>query len=61
MARVKFPHDEEHFVPWIGRLVQPGEVVEIPDTDLASYVEAGWVPEGKAKQGGKPRTSEEQG
>lgn len=42
MARVKFPHDEEHFVPWIGRTVQPGEIVEVPDSDLESYLEAGW-------------------
>ncbi len=58
MARVKFPHGEEHFVPWIGRLVQPGEIVDVPDSDLPSYVEAGWQ-EIKAKAG--KSNSEEQG
>lgn len=42
MARVKFPHDEEHFVPWVGRTVKPGETVEVPDADLENYLEAGW-------------------
>lgn len=59
MARVKFPYDEERFVPWIGRTVQPGETVEVPDADLASYVEAGWQPE-KTRQGSKPASGEEQ-
>lgn len=58
MARVKQPYDEERFVPWVGRLVQPGEVIEVPDVDEASYLAAGWQQE-KAK-GGKARTSEEQ-
>lgn len=44
MARVKQPFDERRMVPWIGREVDPGEVVEVPDADLASYLEAGWQP-----------------
>ena len=44
MARVKQPFGEERFVPWIGRVVRPGEVVEVPDGDLPSYLEAGWEP-----------------
>ncbi|OKI47306.1 hypothetical protein [Micromonospora sp. CB01531] len=58
MARVKQPYDEERFVPWLGRNVAPGEVVEVPERDLASYVEAGWQPD-KGK-GGKPAASEGQ-
>lgn len=44
MARVKATFDEERFVPWVGRTVEPGEIVEVPDGDLASYLEAGWQP-----------------
>lgn len=43
MARVKQPYDEPRQVPWLGRMVQPGEIVEVPDGDLASYLEAGWT------------------
>ena len=60
MARVRQPYGEERFVPWIGRIVKPGEVVDVPDGDLVNYLEAGWVPEGKAKQGGKPGASGEE-
>lgn len=48
MAKVKQPYGDERFVPWIGRTVQPGEVVEVPDRDLPSYLEAGWEPGDKA-------------
>ncbi len=44
MARVKQPYAERRYVPWIGREVDPGEVVDVPDGDLASYLEAGWTP-----------------
>ncbi|MCX4468725.1 hypothetical protein OOK41_31630 [Micromonospora sp. NBC_01655] len=43
MARVKQPYDEARFVPWIGRSVAPGDIVEVPDEDLANYLEAGWT------------------
>lgn len=43
MARVKQPYDEERYVPWLGRNVAPGEIVEVPERDLASYLEAGWT------------------
>ncbi|MFE7868846.1 hypothetical protein ACFUYE_00640 [Micromonospora humida] len=43
MARVKQPFDERRWVPWIGREVDPGEIVEVPDADLPSYLEAGWL------------------
>lgn len=43
MARVKQPYDEERFVAWLGRVVPPGEIVEVPDADLPSYLEAGWT------------------
>lgn len=42
MARVKQPYDERRWVPWLGREVDPGDIVEVPDTDLPSYLEAGW-------------------
>lgn len=42
MARVKQPYDDERFVPGVGRLVQPGEIVEVPDDELPNYLEAGW-------------------
>lgn len=44
MAKVKQPYPEERFVPWIGTNVKPGAVVEVPDADLPSYLEAGWEP-----------------
>ncbi|MGA4726292.1 hypothetical protein ACPB67_02630 [Micromonospora taraxaci] len=44
MARVKQPYDERRWVPGVGREVDPGETVEIPNGDLASYLEAGWQP-----------------
>lgn len=44
MAKVKQPYPEERFVPWLGRNVRSGEVVDVPDRDLASYLEAGWAP-----------------
>lgn len=45
MARVRQPYAEERRVPWLDdRMVEPGEVVAVPDADLASYLEAGWYP-----------------
>lgn len=43
MAKVKQPYGERRFVAWLGREVDPGEVVEVPDKDLLSYLEAGWT------------------
>ncbi|MFG3702383.1 hypothetical protein ACGF5C_31550 [Micromonospora sp. NPDC047620] len=40
---MKFPHDVPHDVPWLGRRVEPGEIVEVPDGDLPNYLEAGWT------------------
>lgn len=44
MAKVKAPEHwtGAHYVPWLMRDVEPGEVVEVPDGDLPSYVEGGW-------------------
>lgn len=44
MAKIRQPYPEERFVPWIGTNVKPGAVVEVPDGDLPSYLEAGWEP-----------------
>jgi hypothetical protein len=41
---VKQPYDERRWVPWLGREVEPGEIVEVPDGDLASYLQSGWQP-----------------
>lgn len=47
MAKVKQVYGESRFVPWIGREVMNGEVVEVPDEDLPGYLEAGWDPADK--------------
>lgn len=45
MAKLKQPFDEARTVPWLGHvLVEPGEVVTVPDADLASWLEGGWEP-----------------
>ena len=44
MARVRQPYDEPVDVPWLGRVVNPGQVVDVPDEDLDSYLAAGWQP-----------------
>lgn len=40
MARVQFTADAEHFVPALGRVVQPDEVVEVDDDAYESFVPA---------------------
>lgn len=42
MAKVRQAYGEPVFVPWVGRTVDPGEEMDVPDDDLASYLEAGW-------------------
>lgn len=44
MAKVKPPAgwDGPHYVAWLERNVDPGQVVEVPDDDVPSYVEGGW-------------------
>lgn len=48
MAKVKQVYGEVRHVPWLGRDVKDGEVVDVPDDDLAGYLEAGWEPGDKA-------------
>lgn len=48
MALVTQPYEEPRMVPWLGRLVEPGESAEIPDADLPNYLEAGWTPADQA-------------
>lgn len=43
VARVTQPYAERRWVPWLGREVDPGETVEVPDRDLTAYLEAGWT------------------
>lgn len=43
MAKVKQPYGEPRIVPWLDdQVVNPGQVVDIPDDQLASFLEAGW-------------------
>jgi hypothetical protein len=44
MARVRLITDEPRIVPWLGRTVQPDEVVTIPDehTDPYTCQPAAW-------------------
>lgn len=48
MPKIKQVYGETRFVPWLGRDVGDGEVVDVPDADLAGYLEAGWEPADKA-------------
>lgn len=38
MAQVRFVGAEPHHVPWLGRTVEPDEVVTVPDGQFESYV-----------------------
>lgn len=43
--RVKSPYAEPRIVPWLGdRVVDAGEIVDVPGEHLANYVAAGWTP-----------------
>lgn len=45
MAKVKQPYPEPRRVPWLDdRMIAPGEVVAVPDDQLPSWLEAGWIP-----------------
>lgn len=47
MSRFKSPFETPQMVPWLGvhgRIVKPGEVVEVPDKWDDNFAEAGWVP-----------------
>lgn len=46
--KVKNAFGETRYVPGLGREVQDGEVVEVGDDELASYLEGGWEPADKA-------------
>ena len=48
MAKVRQSYGETRFVPWLGRDVDDGDVVDVPDNDLPSYLEAGWQPADEA-------------
>lgn len=43
MARVKSPYSEPMFDAGLFRVVEPGEIVEVPDQRLPNYLEAGWT------------------
>jgi hypothetical protein len=50
MSRIKNVSGEDLVVPWLGdRLVQAGQIVEVPDADVYSYTQtASWEPTDKA-------------
>jgi hypothetical protein len=48
MAKVKQPFGEQRWVPWLSRLVEPGETVEVPDDELESWLAGGWHPVDRA-------------
>lgn len=47
MAKVKQVYGETRYAPWLGYEVPNGAVVDVPDEELASYLEAGWEPADK--------------
>lgn len=56
MAKVRLIADEPRIVPWLdNRLVQPDEVVEVPDEQVESYVcqPAAWELVAEAKTASK--------
>lgn len=42
--KVRSPYDEPVDQPWLGRVVNPGQVVDIPADLLPNFVAAGWKP-----------------
>ena len=59
MAKVKTPAtwDRTHYVPWLQRDVEPGQVVDVPDHDLESYLASGWTQEKAAEPRNKVKES----
>lgn len=59
-AKVKYIEDEAHTVPWLGgRLVLPGQVVEVPVEDVYAYTQQAdrWEPyDAAAKKAHKQAT-----
>jgi hypothetical protein len=48
-VKIRSPYDEPVRVPWLDDLVvNPGQVVTIPDNLLVNFVAAGWEPADKA-------------
>jgi hypothetical protein len=47
-VKIRQPYEETRYVPWLDREIEPGAVVDVPEVDLASYLEAGWEPADKA-------------
>lgn len=44
MPKLRSPYPERRVVPWLGREIDPDEVVDVPDRDVPSYLAAGWKP-----------------
>lgn len=59
MAKVKQVYGEVRHVPWLGRDVQPDEVVDVPEEELAGYLEAGWEPADKATRAAQQKLWED--
>lgn len=51
MAAIRNVAGEARVVPWLGRVVAPDEVVQVPDADVYAYTQqAAWVPVDDAAQ-----------
>jgi hypothetical protein len=59
VPKVKQVFGETRFVPWLGREVADGEVVDVPDDDLPGYLEGGWEPADKATKAAHKRLFDE--
>jgi hypothetical protein len=66
VAKVRLIAPEERLVPWIDRIVQPDEVVTVPDEHVESYIcqPAVWElvdhnPEAKASKRTAPRAEKD--
>jgi len=58
VAKVRQPYNERRYVPWLGREVDPGQVVDVPDKDLAAYLAAGWTQDEPARKSATEKKKE---
>jgi hypothetical protein len=59
VARIRMIAPEERLVPWIDRIVQPDEIVTVPDEHYDSYIcqPAVWDPVEEPKPKPEPERS----
>lgn len=59
--RVKSPYDEPRIVPLLGDLVvEPGQIVDIPEDTAAMFIAAGWTPTDVAAKKAADKEQKEQ-